>query len=363
MKTKSNKLYAATVLLMTCISIYASAETILESADHNAVPEGGIITLSGSGLSGATGASMIWAGREFPTSATSTSDTEVQVIMPNVFQDNRDYHLLLKTPQGSAIGFASNVLEHTGTGTYTESISPNQALVVRAGAVLNGKVYAQTVVVETGGVLEVDPESLTSLIVAENGAVVDFSAVSESLNSTIFLYSPDTVVIGTIPLGIGEISIGQQLTPITPSYGLGTFTVGYSLHVQIDGPGSVGVTPEKEFYQYRELVSLSAHPATNAYFIRWIGPVTGQDLAETLTINEDITQIARFSTAPNYFTVWRSSSCTIEGGVLDSGSAEADRRARRRSRFSWDFRIRSTSLRRFSNVFVFFAMLVLTGFY
>jgi len=42
-------------------------------------------------------------------------------------------------------------------------------------------------------------------------------------------------------------------------------------------------------------------------------------------------------------------------------SAEADFLANRRSRFSWAFRVLSISLRRFSNVFAFFAMLVLCG--
>jgi hypothetical protein len=44
-----------------------------------------------------------------------------------------------------------------------------------------------------------------------------------------------------------------------------------------------------------------------------------------------------------------------------SVSTEDDLRANRRSRFSWAFRVLSISLRRFSNVLVFLAMLVLLG--
>ncbi len=56
-------------------------------------------------------------------------------------------------------------------------------------------------------------------------------------------------------------------------------------------------------------------------------------------------------------SLW-SGSCTVGGPSGLSGSTEDDLRASRRSRFSWAFRILSISLRRFSNAFVFFAMLL-----
>lgn len=56
-----------------------------------------------------------------------------------------------------------------------------------------------------------------------------------------------------------------------------------------------------------------------------------------------------------------SASCTVEGPSVGPGSAGSARRANRRSRLSWAFRILAISLRRFSNVFLFFAISFLVG--
>ena len=63
-------------------------------------------------------------------------------------------------------------------------------------------------------------------------------------------------------------------------------------------------------------------------------------------------------------TVWVSlcsGSRTVGTPSGLSASTEDDLRASRRSRFSWAFRVLSISLRRFSNVFLFFAILILLG--
>lgn len=264
----------------------------LTNADLQVLPEGETITLNGSNLTGATGARMLWAGMEFPAATTEISGSELQVVMPQVWQEHRDHILLVETATGSTVG------------------APDGVTVVHAGEWLDNANHAGAVVVETGGVLELNGDIYINQIIAEDGAIIDFASVGNA-DSTDFFYSPDTVIIGTIPTGM-DGPIGQQITSIRPSYGLDTFTIGYTLDLQVEGPGSVVVSPDQPYYQTGEAISMTATPATNAYFIRWIGPLSGHELSGNTSISENRTQVARFSTAPNYFTVWRLEHFTTE---------------------------------------------------
>jgi hypothetical protein len=97
----------------------------------------------------------------------------------------------------------------------------------------------------------------------------------------------------------------RQLSAIRASFNIGTFKVGYPLNLTIQGPGTVSVVPEKDYYAPQEEITLTATPNTGAYFIRWIGPLSGYANPGTFRIRAEANQIARFSTAPDYFTVWR----------------------------------------------------------
>ncbi|MDG5816148.1 cellulase family glycosylhydrolase [Chitinispirillales bacterium ANBcel5] len=57
------------------------------------------------------------------------------------------------------------------------------------------------------------------------------------------------------------------------------------LVVDTDGPGSITVSPEKEYYDLGETVTLTAKPDENANFVRWAGSVT--DTEQSLTVTMD----------------------------------------------------------------------------
>ena len=276
----------------------------IASADHLALPEGETITLTGTGLGTATGAHMLWAGFDFPATVTPVNDTTLEVVMPDVFQDIRQHVLLVESPDGSTVAIPSTFIEQTSTGS-SGTAPPGTPIVVRAGGILSGGNSAYPIVVETGGVLTNPPNTI---IIAENGAVVDFTGVSSLSSSAQFYYSPGTVIVGALPTGLSA----RILTPIKASHGIGTFTVGYPLNLSVEGPGTVTVSPEKAFYTPNETVTLTATPDEGAFFIRWIGGPANNLPSTTYRVRRDSEVIARFSTAPDYFSTWRLEHFTVE---------------------------------------------------
>ncbi|MGJ8651377.1 MAG: InlB B-repeat-containing protein [Opitutaceae bacterium] len=262
------------LLLIACITYgnFASAEATLSSADLHVLPEGETITVTGTGLADATAARMIWsaAGMQFPTTATPLDANTLEVVMPTVHQDIRDHHLLVETSSGSTIGLPAGYDEHTGTGAITNPFAFG-TLVVRAGAVLSGDHFYQMVIVETGGVLEVASTSQLRTIIAEDGAVIDFESAPSTMHSTIFLHSPDTVILGTPPTDLFSNSIAEELTPISVSYGLETFAVGYPINVTIVGVGTTTASPDQQYYRVNTDVDLTANPGVNSTFSGWSG--------------------------------------------------------------------------------------------
>ncbi|MGJ8654173.1 MAG: hypothetical protein ACSHX8_12945, partial [Opitutaceae bacterium] len=229
------------LLSVTSFGNFASGEATLSSADLHVLPEGETITVTGTGLVDATAASMIWVGlgSQFPTTVNPLNDNTLEVVMPNVSQGHRDHLLLVETTSGSTIGIPAGYDEHTGTDSATDQ-SARGTIVVGAGTVLSGDHRYEMVIVETGGAIEVSDNFDLKVIIAEDGANIDFTAVSGSLDA-LFLHSPDTVIIGTIPAKPFNPSggdIAQELTPIKASYGLDTFTVGYPINITIIGDGT-----------------------------------------------------------------------------------------------------------------------------
>jgi hypothetical protein len=294
------------------------------AADLYALPEGSTFTLTGTGLTGASAARLLWTTMDFPATVNPVNDTTLGVVMPNVFQDIRDHLLLVETTGGSTFGIPSVFVNHTGDGPLASGppSSPN-VIVVRAGATLSGVVVADLVHVETGGLFKISAGSSIRFIAAENGAVVDFRGVT-SLSSCRFFRSPDTVVLGSVPTG----TTLRQLTPIRASHGIGTFTVGYPLNLTIQGPGTVSILPQKQYYRSNEQITLTATPNAGAYFIRWIGPLSGYSNPGTFSIRSSIPQVARFSTAPDFFTVWRLEHFTnaeLADVTISAASADPDK--------------------------------------
>ncbi|MES2923814.1 MAG: hypothetical protein V4819_19830 [Verrucomicrobiota bacterium] len=281
----------------------------ITAADRYVLPEGETITLTGSGLTGTNAAHLFWQIFDFPSAINPISDSSLGVVFPNVQQDIRDHLLLVETTGGSTFGIPSAFVDHTTDGPLPPELPPssNNVIVVRAGATLTGSIHADFVYVETGGIFKVAAGGSIRRIAGENGAVIDFRGVT-SLSSCRFFKSPDTVVLGSVPTGV----ITRQLTPIRASYGIGTFTVGYPLNLTVEGPGTVTVVPMKDYYAANEQITLTAIPNAGAFFIRWIGPLSGYANPGTFSIRNGSSQIARFSTAPDFFTVWRLEHFTIE---------------------------------------------------
>ncbi|MGJ8640135.1 MAG: InlB B-repeat-containing protein [Opitutaceae bacterium] len=299
-------------------------------SDLHQLPEGETMTLTGTDLDDATAARMIRAasGSQFPATVNALSDTTLEVVMPDVSQESRDYHLLVETSSGSTIGIPGGYDEHTSIGGVRLGggfgVSGDGVIVVRAGALLSGEHFYSTVIVEAGGVFEVSDGSRLKTVIAENGAVVDFTGVA-SQGEIDLLHSPDTVIIGTVPIGFGGAPIGEELTSIRASYGLGTFTIAYLLSITIEGPGSVMVDPIKDYYTPDDTIEVTATEDAGAFFIRWVGEVSGSDNTANLSISENTTLIARFSTAPDYFSSWRLEHFTIEElGDIGVSAFDAD---------------------------------------
>lgn len=288
----------------------------ITTADYYALPVGETITLVGSGLDGATAARMFWGSFDFPASVASVDETTLEVVMPAVFQEIREHVLLVEAPLGSTVAIPPVFREVTSAG-LSGAGALGSPIVIRAGGRFNGGFGQSVIVVETGGVLK-NPFSGT--VMAENGAIVDFTGANPGLSMN-FFYSPGTVIVGAIPDGV----VAEELTPIKASHDLGTFTVAYPLTITIEGPGTVSVSPEKEFYTRDESVTLTASPDAEAFFIRWIGGVSGNASSITVRPRGDQEIIARFSTAPSYFSTWRPEHFTNEElGDLSVSGLDAD---------------------------------------
>jgi len=126
------------------------AGPILTGADHYALPEGETITLTGSGLTGASAAHLFWTSFDFPATVTPVNDSTLQVVMPDVAQDIRNHLLLVETPGGSTFGIPPIFSEHTANGGYPSLPPPfntTRVIVVRSGATLSGSFSADLVFV------------------------------------------------------------------------------------------------------------------------------------------------------------------------------------------------------------------------
>ena len=110
----------------------------------------------------------------------------------------------------------------------------------------------------------------------------------------------------------------NQLNPTT-FYSLGaeeTFQETYILTVQVDGNGSVTITPEKTAYTQGENVTLTATPGDGYNFQGWSGDLTGTDNPTNITMTKNMTITAHFTI--KQYTITASVS-GIGGTIEPSG--------------------------------------------
>jgi len=107
----------------------------------------------------------------------------------------------------------------------------------------------------------------------------------------------------------------NQLNPTT-FYSLGaeeTFQETYVLTVQVDGNGSVAITPEKTAYDQGENVTLTATPEDGYSFQGWSGDLTGTDNPAYITMTKNMSITAHFTLKE--YTINASVSGT--GGTIE----------------------------------------------
>lgn len=274
----------------------------IDDAERSTIGPGELITLTGSNLTGIDSIYLTSEWRRYASSVVQVYNaTELDFEVPDAPASNRGYFFIAEGPNGSTVGIGSSYIEFTGSETLAEPLPP--VVVVKAGSQLPYIPSTEGIYIESGGFLTISPnDGLLGSIFAEDGAVIDFSSyeLPEFEYLTIY-HTKDTVFLGEIPYGVTFREVSQ----IRPSYDLEPFKIGFALSISIDGPGTVTIDPEKTFYDANEVVTASATPYAGAYFIRWVGGRSSRSTSIQIYMDRKQTFIARFSTAPDYFTTWR----------------------------------------------------------
>ena len=300
---------------------------ILE-ADTVVAPVGEPITLTGSGFTGATRATFFSNRFDVLAATTELSDTSLEVL----FASQRgflEHNLLLETPQGSVLttgNLLEEAAEFSGVGSY-ENNGPldSKILVVKAGAILEGVTAfdIDSVYVEAGAVLKWSNSGFfNGKIFAENGATLDFQEgfPFTGFGSTKVFYSPQTLVLGEIPESPSslfgrpeETSIAREVTALTLSYGIGTFTEGFTVEVVVEGPGQVdGLEGLSGYLTRGDQIELTAIPSEGNFFVRWTGSSSSSEPLLNLTVRSNIKLTARFSARLDFLSEWRLRYFTTE---------------------------------------------------
>lgn len=248
------------------------------AVDHPAVPVGETTTLTGSGFTGTTAVNYYWLPYVDSASFTEASDSELQVVFPNVTQNIRDRFLLIESAAGSTVTLGGEVLEITGV-TSSLSVTSEAQILVTAGSVLKGLSPSTKVVyVESGAVLQNVPGSSTGCaILAEDGATLDFRGTTFSTSSPpLIIYSPGTTILGSLPAPTGGIfgpaaNLPRQVTPLTISRDIGPFTLGVRVNLSVVGNGTATVLPAGHFVRHSTEITLTAVADPGSLFQGWSG--------------------------------------------------------------------------------------------
>lgn len=98
----------------------------------------------------------------------------------------------------------------------------------------------------------------------------------------------------------GDLSGSQNpksITMDTDKNVTASFIPVYTLTTEVDGNGSIMVSPSRETYDEGEVVTLSATPASGHRFANWKGDTSGTEDQITVTMNSDLSVTAVFSIA------------------------------------------------------------------
>ena len=295
--------------------------TVVTSVDSFAAPPGDTITISGTGLSVPTAVTFLDSFNANPRPApafASLSDASLAVTFPDLTSEK--YYLLVETASGSTVtppptrgraSVPSPTIEFTGSGPVP---SPTQQgiLLIKSGAVAtslpDGSDFTM-IYVESGAVLQGVPNDELNTIFAQDGATLDFRSndFDAFAPRVSVFYSSGTAILGELPpSGVSKQNTVREVTPITLSAGIDNFSRSYRIDLQIEGDGSVTVSPDQASYQLGDMVTVTATPGENSHFVRWSGVVNSIESTSVFRIRGRSELVARFSDRPDYFSEWRT---------------------------------------------------------
>ena len=287
----------------------------ISSVDFTAVPVGETITFSGSGFEDTSKVSFLFPllFAEIDASFNAVSGNTLEVIYPSSSRSSDDYFALIETATGSTVTLAEDgrnpIEEFTGNGPADADFS--RSLIIKSGSIATSipGFGLEFIYVEAGAVLQGIPRDSEATIFAENGATLDFRS-SDAVPPAI-IYSPETTIVGALPVRppdeFGDFgNIVRQVTPLSLSRGIGTFTEGCRLDITITGSGSVTVEPDQQFFRRNEVIQVTAIPDEGSFFVRWAGLLSSATLTESLRVGTQCVLVARFSDRPDFFSGWRT---------------------------------------------------------
>ena len=94
--------------------------------------------------------------------------------------------------------------------------------------------------------------------------------------------------------GVGKLDIGGS--PV------------YKLTTSVSGTGTITREPDKALYDSGEVVTITAVPETNWTFNEWSGYVTGSELSKDITMTEDVSATAHFTSLTSIFSLENTES-------------------------------------------------------
>ncbi len=303
----------------------------LDAVDTSVAPVGDTITFTGEGFTNTTSVHFHWRSSETTASFSIVSNTVLDVVMPAFEREIRPHFVIVEAGDEATVGLPDGFVEFTGKGALPPALPPtSNRVTIEAGALLvtdPAMPFVDTLYVEAGGILDL-AGGFDGSIFAEDGAVIDFTRYGDVTDRGVFqlYHSPATIFPAGTPTNAPLSTFAIRSMPsLLPSFGLPYLRIGHPLDVSVDGPGDVSKTPDQAFYGYGDDVTLTAHPHTNCYFVRWLGDARGRETDVGIRCRTDTAVTARFTSRPDYFRTWRNEHFTPEElGVPSVSGLDAD---------------------------------------
>lgn len=174
---------------------------------------------------------------------------------------------------------SENIGTWTVTGTYENKTDTAELTVEDVHIPLN---YTLTIEAEVGGDTNPSPDTYTYV----EGTIVTIEAIPDSgwrFTGWAGNASGTDLVI--------NVTMNRNRT-VTAQFEEDVET--YELDVNIEGQGTVNISPESTVYQEGAVVTLTANPASGWSFSHWSGDASGSEREITVTMDEDKTITAHF---------------------------------------------------------------------